>query len=125
MKIKQLLGMMALDVNANEVGKIDDVEFDKEEGKITAITIILKKNFISSDKIEVDFEDVKSIGDYVLLKIEINKQAAIEAAEKAKKAAKEEKEEVAEEAEEEADVVEEVEEAAEEEEEEKADVKIE
>ena len=28
MKIKQLLGMMALDANANEVGKIDDAEFD-------------------------------------------------------------------------------------------------
>ena len=26
MKIKQLLGMMALDANANEVGKIDDAE---------------------------------------------------------------------------------------------------
>ena len=62
MKIKQLLGMKALDVNANEVGKIDDAEFDPVEGQITAMTIILKKNFISSDKIEIDFEDVKSIG---------------------------------------------------------------
>ena len=49
MKIKQLLGMMALDANANEVGKIDDVEFDKEEGQITALTIVLKKNIISSN----------------------------------------------------------------------------
>ena len=38
MKIKQLLGMMALDANANEVGKIDDAEFNPQEGKITAIT---------------------------------------------------------------------------------------
>ena len=93
MKIKQLLGMMALDVNANEVGKIDDAEFDPQEGQITAITIVLKKNFISSNKIEIDFEDVKSIGDYVLLNKEINKEAAIEEAEKAKDA-KEEVEEV-------------------------------
>ena len=35
MKIKQLLGMMALDANANEVGKIDDAEFDPQEGKST------------------------------------------------------------------------------------------
>ena len=97
MKIKQLLGMMALDANANEVGKIDDAEFDPEEGKINAITIVLKKNFISSNKIEIDFEDVKSIGDYVLLDKEINKEAAIEEAKKAK------------EDEEEAEVVEEVE----------------
>ena len=119
MKIKQLLGMMALDSNANEVGKIDDAEFDPVEGQITAITIVLKKNFISSNKIEIDFEDVKSIGDYVLLNKEINKEAAIEEAEKAKKEAKEEKvadveEEVEEEVEEaEESVEEEVEEAEE------------
>ena len=108
MKIKQLLGMMALDANANEVGKIDDAEFDPVEGNITAITIVLKKNFISSDKIEVDFEDVKSIGDYVLLDKEINKEAAIEEAKKAKEEAKEEAEEV------EAEIVDEAEEAEEE-----------
>ena len=119
MKIKQLLGMMALDANANEVGKIDDAEFDPIEGQITAITIVLKKNFISSNKIEIDFEDVKSIGDYVLLDKEINKEAAIEEAEKAKKEAKEEKvadveEEVEEEVEEaEEEIEEEVEEAEE------------
>ena len=119
MKIKQLLGMMALDANANEVGKIDDAEFDPVEGQVSAITIVLKKNFISSNKIEIDFEDVKSIGDYVLLNKEINKEAAIEEAEKAKKEAKEEKvadveEEVEEEVEEaEEEIEEEVEEAEE------------
>ena len=107
MKIKQLLGMMALDSNANEVGKIEDVEFDPQEGNIVSITIVLKKNFISSNKIEIDFEDVKSIGDYVLLDKEINKEAAIEEAEKAK-VAKEEGEQV------EAEIVEDEEEAEEE-----------
>lgn len=122
MKIKQLLGMMALDANANEVGKIDDAEFDPEEGQITAITIVLKKNIISSNKIEIDFEDVKSIGDYVLLNKEINKEEAIEAAKKSKDDVAEEAEEV------EAEIVDEAEEAAEEAEEEveeAADVKIE
>ena len=111
MKIKQLLGMMALDANANEVGKIDDAEFDPVEGNITAITIVLKKNFISSDKIEVDFEDVKSIGDYVLLDKEINKEAAIEDAKKAKEEAEEVEAEIVDEAEEE--IEEEAEEATE------------
>lgn len=118
MKIKQLLGMMALDANANEVGKIEDVEFDSEEGIINSMTIILKKNIISSNKIEVDFEDVKSIGDYVLLDKEINKEAAIEEAKKLK-----EDSEVVE-----AEIVEDEEavaEEAEEEVEEAADVKIE
>ena len=110
MKIKQLLGMMALDANANEVGKIDDAEFDPVEGNITAITIVLKKNFISSDKIEVDFEDVKSIGDYVLLDKEINKDAAIEEAKKAKEEAEAE---IVDEAEEAEEIEEEAEEATE------------
>ena len=101
MKIKQLLGMMALDANANEVGKIEDVEFDPQEGHINSITIVLKKNIISSNKLDVDFDEVKSIGDYVLLNKEINREAAIEEAEKAKKAAKE-----AEEAEKEVETVE-------------------
>lgn len=114
MKIKQLLGMMALDANANEVGKIDDAEFDPVEGNITAITIVLKKNFISSDKIEVDFEDVKSIGDYVLLDKEINKEAAIEEAKKAKEEVEEVEAEIVDEAEEaEEEIEEEAEEATE------------
>ena len=85
MKIKQLLGMMALDANANEVGKIDDAEFDPKEGKINAITIVLKKNFISSNKIEIDFEDVKSIGDYVLLDKESTKKLQLKKLKKQKK----------------------------------------
>ena len=113
MKIKQLLGMMALDANANEVGKIDDAEFDPVEGNITAITIILKKNFISSDKIEIDFEDVKSIGDYVLLDKEINKEAAIEEAKKAKEEVEEVEAEIVDEAEEAEEIEEEAEEATE------------
>ena len=128
MKIKQLLGMMALDANANEVGKIEDVEFDPQEGHINSITIVLKKNIISSNKLDVDFDEVKSIGDYVLLNKEINREAAIEEAEKAKKAAKE-----AEEAEKEVETVEaeivddaeEAEEEAEAAEEEAEEVKIE
>ena len=89
MKIKQLLGMLTLDANANEIGKIIDADFEPESGKITKIVISLKKNFISSDELEVDYTDIKSIGDYVLLAIEVDKATAIEEAEKAKKAAKE------------------------------------
>lgn len=125
MKIKQLLGMMALDANANEVGKIDDAEFDPVEGKISAITVVLKKNIISSNKIEVDFEDVKSIGDYVLLNKEINKEAAIEEAKKSKEEEAEEAEEVETVEAEIVDDEEEVVEEAEEEAEEAAEVEIE
>ncbi len=89
MKIKQLLGMLALDANANEIGKIIDADFETDTGAITQVVISLKKNFISSNQLEVDFSDVKSIGDYVLLNIEVDREIAYEEAEKAKKAAKE------------------------------------
>ena len=97
----------------DDEGEIDDAEFDPQEGKINAITIVLKKNFISSNKIEIDFEDVKSIGDYVLLDKEINKEAAIEEAEKAKEAKEEVEEVEAEIVDDEAEAEEETEEAAE------------
>ena len=83
MKIKEFLGMLVLDSNANEVGKIVDADFDKDSGKLTKIGVSLRKNILSSSLVEVDFDDIKSIGDYVLLAIDIDKEAIIK--EKAKK----------------------------------------
>ena len=34
MKIREFLGSTVLDKNANEVGKVDNVEFNPEDGKI-------------------------------------------------------------------------------------------
>ncbi len=113
MKIKEFLGMLVLDSNANEVGKIVDAEFDKGTGKLIKIGISLRKNILSSSLIEVDFDDIKSIGDYVLLDIDIDKEAIIK-----EKEVKEDKEEEA--AEEEAE-----EEAAEEEAEEAVEITVE
>ena len=73
MKIKQLLGMMALDANANEVGKVDNVDFDPANGKIEKITLTLQKNIFSRDELEIDFDDVATIGAYVILNKEIPK----------------------------------------------------
>ncbi len=72
MKIKELLGMVAVDANANDIGKIIDVDFNPSTAKITNLTISLKKSFLSNEKFEVDFDDVKSIGDYVLLNTIVN-----------------------------------------------------
>ena len=93
MKIKEFLGMLVLDSNANEVGKIVDAEFDKETGKLTKIGISLRKNILSSSVIEVDFDDIKSIGDYVLLNIDIDKEAIIKEKEAKEEVAEEEAEE--------------------------------
>lgn len=72
MKIKELMGMGVVDLNANDVGKISDIDFDPISGKLTTISISLKKGMLSNEHIEISFDDIKSIGDYVLLKIEIN-----------------------------------------------------
>ena len=73
MKIKKFLGSIVLDKNANELGKVADVDFDTETGKIENITLTLQKNIFSKDELEIDFDDVATIGAYVILNKEIPK----------------------------------------------------
>ncbi len=73
MKVKNLLGMKVLDTDAKEVGKVVDADFDSESGQIQKLTISLKKNMISSDEVVVRYDNIKSIGDYVLLDVNIIK----------------------------------------------------
>ncbi len=73
MKVKDLLGMKVLDTDAKEVGKVVDADFDSESGQIQKLTISLKKNIISSDEVVVRYDNIKSIGDYVLLDVNIIK----------------------------------------------------
>ena len=74
MKIRELLGSTVLDKNAYEVGKVDNVDFNPEDGKIEKITLTLQKNIFSKDELEIDFEDVATIGAYVILNKEIPKE---------------------------------------------------
>lgn len=71
MRIKTLLGMKVLDTDAKEIGKVIDVEFDKDSGEIKKVFISLKKKFLSSNEIEVRYDDIKSIGDYLLLDVDV------------------------------------------------------
>jgi sporulation protein YlmC with PRC-barrel domain len=73
MRAKQFFGITVLDKNVNEVGKIEDVEIDTESGKVTTIIISLKKGILSNDSIEVDFDKIATIGDYILLSEVISK----------------------------------------------------
>lgn len=73
MKVKELLGMKVLDTDAKEVGRVTDAEFDNESGQIQKLNISLKKNIISSDEVVVRYDNIKSIGDYVLLDVNIIK----------------------------------------------------
>ena len=84
MKIKEFLGSTVLDKNANEVGKVDNVDFDPATGKIENITLTLQKNIFSKDELEISFEDVATIGAYVILNKEILKEKEEEKEEEAK-----------------------------------------
>ena len=84
MKIKEFLGSTVLDKNANEVGKVSNIDFDKETGKIVTVTLTLQNNIFSRDELEIDFEDIQTIGAYVILNKEIPKEAEAEEAEAVK-----------------------------------------
>ena len=79
MKIKEFLGSTVLDKNAYEVGKVANVDFDKETGKIETVTLTLQKNIFSSDEIEISFDDIATIGAYIILNKEIPKETEEEA----------------------------------------------
>ncbi len=73
MRAKQLFGITVLDKYVNEVGKIEDLEIDTETGNVTKIIISLNKGILSNDSIEVDFDKIATIGDYILLNNVISK----------------------------------------------------
>ncbi len=80
MQIKEFLGSIVLDKNAYEVGKVANVEFNPETGKIETIILTLQKNIFSSDELEISYDDVATIGAYVILNKEIPKEEAAEEA---------------------------------------------
>ncbi len=69
MKTSEFLGKKVLDKNADEVGRISDMDIKPKKGVIDCITIStgvfgLKGTF------EVTPEELKKVGDYVILNIE-------------------------------------------------------
>ena len=51
MKIRELFLKQVLDKNANDIGRIDNADFDNETGEIKTLDIALKKNILSSTNI--------------------------------------------------------------------------
>ena len=76
MKIKEFIGSTVLDKNANVVGKVENVEFDTKTGKIETIVLTLQKNLFSKDELEIAFEDIETIGAYIILNKEITHEEA-------------------------------------------------
>jgi sporulation protein YlmC with PRC-barrel domain len=75
MKIKHILGMKVVDRDAQLIGKVDDLDFDENTGGIEQIIVSHRHKIFAHDELVVSFNDIESIGDYVLLKInfKINK----------------------------------------------------
>lgn len=74
MQVKEFIGSTVLDKNANVVGKVENVDFNTETGKIETITLTLQKNIFSRDELEISFEDIATIGAYIILNKEIEKE---------------------------------------------------
>ena len=81
MQIKEFIGSTVLDKNANVVGKVDNVDFDTETGKIETIVLTLQKNIFTRDQLEINFDDIQTIGAYVMLNKEIETEVEEEAGE--------------------------------------------
>ena len=65
MNTKELFGKEVLDVSANRIGKVSDMDFDMQQGVINDIVVkagLTKKYHVTLDKID-------RIGDKVILKI--------------------------------------------------------
>ena len=81
MQIKEFIGSTVLDKNANVVGKVDNVDFETETGKIDTIALTLQKNIFTRDELEINFDDIQTIGAYVILNKEIETETEEEAEE--------------------------------------------
>jgi sporulation protein YlmC with PRC-barrel domain len=84
--IEELGGKVIVDASGNEVGKVDDAEFDLESRSIMALVVkgkgILAKQFqgerldalmkkfriTKTDDLIIPFEEVQAIGKYIVLK---------------------------------------------------------
>lgn len=72
MRIKEFIDTIVLDKGAYEVGRVSDIDFNKETGKIETIVITLKKNIFTTDELEINFDDIETIGAYIILNKEID-----------------------------------------------------
>ena len=81
MQIKEFIGSTVLDKNANVVGKVDNVDFDTETGKIETIALTLQKNIFTRDQLEINFDDIQTIGAYVIWNKDIETEVEEEAEE--------------------------------------------
>ena len=69
MKISELIGKKVLDDNANEIGKIQDIDINLKENTISEITINPNELSLRKVNFKIIPEMVSEVGDYLLLNI--------------------------------------------------------
>lgn len=65
MNTKELFGKRVLDVNANKIGKVADMDFNIQKGVINSI--VVKAGF--TKKYHVSLDKIGKIGDEIMLRI--------------------------------------------------------
>ena len=80
--MSNLKGMSVIDKEAKDIGKVEDVEFNSETGKIDDVIISLNSGIFSKDKIIIKYSDIEAIGDYLVLSIDLPKKTEQVKAEK-------------------------------------------
>lgn len=81
MKITELIGKKVLDDNANDIGKIQDIDLNLKENNI--LRVIINPNELSLRKttLEITPNMISEVGDYLLLNVpksEISKDSESE-----------------------------------------------
>lgn len=69
MKISELIGKKVLDDNANEIGKIQDIDINLKENTLSEITINPNELSLRKVNFKITPEMVSEVGDYLLLNI--------------------------------------------------------
>ena len=69
MKISELIGKKVLDDNANEIGKMQDIDINLKENTISEITINPNELSLRKVNFKITPEMVSEVGDYLLLNI--------------------------------------------------------
>ncbi|MGZ7118857.1 MAG: PRC-barrel domain-containing protein [Methanobacterium sp.] len=71
MLVSELLGKKVVDKSAMEIGKVSDVDLKLKQGLVNSITVSTGDMWLRNKNFEIKPSDIKQIGDYILLNLEV------------------------------------------------------
>ncbi len=70
MKTTEIIGKKVLDNNANEIGKVQEIDLELKSSSINKVIIVNSGELnIRKEKYEVNPTDILTVGDYIILNI--------------------------------------------------------